>query len=79
MQVLLGAATLFFCCCHVAAFGSQDLGFKTQTDHVSYLLSSYLKRLTETESNSAAERRRMDAQTRQLYSSMIENYFNSIG
>jgi hypothetical protein len=29
MQVLLGAATLFFCCCRVAAFGSQDLGFRT--------------------------------------------------
>jgi hypothetical protein len=75
MQVLLGAATLFFCCCRVAAFDSQDLdlrtsifdsqdlGFRTQTDHVSYLLSSYLKRLTETESNSAAERRRTDGRT----------------
>jgi hypothetical protein len=29
MQVLLGAATLFFYCYHVAAFGSQDLGFRT--------------------------------------------------
>jgi hypothetical protein len=29
MQVLLGAATLFFCCYRVAAFGFQDLGFKT--------------------------------------------------
>ncbi len=25
MQVLLGATTLFFCCCRVAAFSSQDL------------------------------------------------------
>jgi hypothetical protein len=31
MQVLLGAATLFFYfyCCRVVAFGSQDLGFRT--------------------------------------------------
>jgi hypothetical protein len=29
MQVLLGAATLFFCCCRVAAFGSQDLALRT--------------------------------------------------
>jgi hypothetical protein len=29
MQVLLGAATLFFCCCRVAGPGSQDLGFRT--------------------------------------------------
>jgi hypothetical protein len=31
MQFLLGAATLFFCCSRVAAFGSQDLGFMTST------------------------------------------------
>jgi hypothetical protein len=29
MQVLLGAATLFFCCCRVAAFGSHDLALRT--------------------------------------------------
>jgi hypothetical protein len=29
MQVLLGAATFFFYCCRVTAFGSQDLDLKT--------------------------------------------------
>ncbi len=32
MQVLLGAATLFFCCCHVAGPRFQDLSLRTQTD-----------------------------------------------
>jgi hypothetical protein len=37
MQVLLGAATLFFCCCRVAAFGSQDLDLRTWVSRPRYL------------------------------------------
>jgi hypothetical protein len=37
MQVLLGAATFFFCCCRVAAFGSQDLALRTWVSGPRYL------------------------------------------
>jgi hypothetical protein len=44
MQVLLGAVILLFCCCRVAAFGSQDLGFRTSIFLLSGLETSYGRR-----------------------------------
>jgi hypothetical protein len=37
MQVLSGVATLFFCCCRVATFGSHDLALTTWVSGPRYL------------------------------------------